>query len=102
MMYSTSYIRGEVIKVLHELKITPEYFSAVSSGEKNFEVRRDDRAYAVGDILKLKEYKGHSFTGNEVTVGISYILRDRNYCKEGFCILGIKPITEPDILRRYI
>lgn len=81
--------------MIHELKISPEYFAEVACGNKTFEVRRDDRPYTVGDKLKLREYKGHGYTGNEVTAMVTYILRDKNYCKDGFCILGIKPAYEP-------
>lgn len=73
----------------HELKIMPAFFQEVENGNKTFEVRRDDRAYNVNDLLKLQEYNGHSFTGRELTVRVTYILRDRNYCKDGFCIMGI-------------
>ena len=75
----------------HELKILPDYFAAVVSGEKTFEVRKDDRAFKVGDSLVLKETGGHGLTGRETKVKVSYILRDPTYCKAGFCILGIKP-----------
>ncbi len=40
----------------HSLKTWPGPFSAVLDGTKTFELRQDDRAYAVGDILILKEY----------------------------------------------
>lgn len=83
--------------MIHELKIAPEYFEKVITGEKTFEVRRDDRPYAVLDKLRLREYKGHGYTGREVTVAVSYILRDKNYVKGGFCILGIKLILPEDI-----
>lgn len=30
---------------IHELKILPEYFEAVVSGDKRFEIRKNDRNY---------------------------------------------------------
>ena len=42
---------------IHELKIWPQYFDAIASGIKTFEVRKDDRGFAVGDTLVLKEWK---------------------------------------------
>lgn len=40
----------------HQLKTWPGPFRAVLDGSKTFELRRDDRAYAVDDVLILKEY----------------------------------------------
>lgn len=37
----------------HQLKTWPNYWDAVASGEKTFEVRRDDRGFQKGDILEL-------------------------------------------------
>lgn len=42
---------------VHYLKIYPEYFEAVISGQKTVELRReDDRQFAVGDVLVLREW----------------------------------------------
>ena len=88
---------------VHELKIWPEFFEPVASGVKTFEVRRDDRGFAVGDRLRLREWEpggrdhhdgrpleicidsiglggGHTvtaerYTESEVTVVVTYILR---------------------------
>ena len=43
--------------MIHELKILPEYFEAVTSGRKQFEIRKNDRDFKVGDQLILREYK---------------------------------------------
>lgn len=40
----------------HELKVVPPYFDSLVSGSKTFEVRKNDRAYQRGDILKLREW----------------------------------------------
>lgn len=81
--------------MIHNLKILPEYFNKIAEGRKTFEVRRDDRPFAEGDTLRLQEFDGDIYTGRAVDVVVTYILRDINYCKEGFCILGIKPILDP-------
>lgn len=40
----------------HHLKIWPRFFDLVQKGEKSFEVRRNDRSFAVGDTLVLEEW----------------------------------------------
>lgn len=74
----------------HYLKTIPRYFIAVESGVKNFEVRFNDRGYAVGDILHLQEFADGEYTGRETTKEICYILDSEDYCKEGYVILGMK------------
>lgn len=37
----------------HELKTLAPYWDALRTGEKTFEVRRDDRGFQRGDTLKL-------------------------------------------------
>lgn len=38
----------------HVLKTHPAMFRAVRDGRKNFEVRKDDRAFQAGDTVELK------------------------------------------------
>ena len=40
----------------HELKLDIRYFDDVKSGKKNFEIRKNDSDFKVGDILELKAY----------------------------------------------
>lgn len=40
----------------HELKCYPNNFQRIKSGEKNFDVRRNDRGYQAGDEVTLKEW----------------------------------------------
>lgn len=40
----------------HELKLDIKYFDDVKTGKKNFEIRKNDRDFEVGDILELKAY----------------------------------------------
>ena len=77
-------------KTKHEIKILPQYYEAVSKGIKQFELRKDDRDYQVGDLVRLREWDGKEYTGNKMIVGIKYVLRD---CPEyglmdGYCIFG--------------
>ncbi|ERT22700.1 DUF3850 domain-containing protein [Enterococcus faecalis] len=73
---------------IHHLKILPEYFEAVVSGNKCFEIRKNDRGYKVGDILRLNEYEDGKYTGNFHVAEITYIT---DYAQQdGYVVLGIK------------
>lgn len=74
----------------HYIKILPEYFKAVESGEKTFEVRFNDRNYRVHDILHLQEWADGEYTGKEMAVEVTYLLDSPQYCKEGYVIMAIK------------
>jgi hypothetical protein len=43
----------------HLLKVVPPYFDSLVAGSKTFEVRRNDRAYQRGDVLRLREWHPH-------------------------------------------
>ena len=84
----------------HELKSWPEFFEPLLTGNKSFELRRNDRKFAVHDILVIKEYddrKGN-YTGRYVRKQIVYILDGIGQgaiapligLHRGFCILGIE------------
>ena len=83
-------MREERQTMTHEVKILPEYFEAVRTGEKFFELRKDDRGYQVGDIIVLQEYADGAYTGAELCLRIRYILRNcpQYGLMEGYCILG--------------
>ena len=88
----------------HALKTWPEYWAAIESGAKTFEVRRDDdRSFQTGDILSLREWSPlhERFTGREVKRWVTYVLRDAEKfgVREGFVVLGltsVPPIFAPD------
>jgi hypothetical protein len=78
---------------VHELKCWPVEFSAVRSGVKDFEIRRDDRGFARGDIVVLREYvpanagqpRAAGYTGDSLgPFAIGYV--ERSACvPEGWC-----------------
>ena len=77
--------------MLHKLKIFPKCFVEIQGGRKTFEVRKDDRPYAEGDLLMLQEwlYDRKEYTGRYIVVKMPYILRDPAYVKVGYCIMSI-------------
>ncbi len=74
----------------HRVKILPEYYEAVLNQTKNFELRKDDRDYQVGDIVWLEEWNGEAYTGRSLALKIKYILRNcpEYGLMEEYCILG--------------
>lgn len=78
---------------VHKLKIHPSYYEDVVSGKKTFEVRLNDRNYAIGDILRLREWlPKEGYTGRAKSVRVCYILRDFQGLKDGWVVLGITEI----------
>lgn len=80
----------------HALKCWPEYFALLETGDKLFELRKDDRPFKNGDDVLLQEFDPElaEYTGKEVKLSIAFILRDlpKSFgLKPGFCILGLKP-----------
>lgn len=80
--------------MIHALKIFPEYFNKVISGEKTFEIRKNDRNFLVGDYIALNEFTRESgYTGRSALYRITYIAKDRVpvALPEGCVVLGIQP-----------
>jgi len=85
-------------EVEHELKIWRQYYESIIDGHKTFELRKDDRGYKVGDVLRLREWAsvsvgdGQGYTGREVRVAVVYVLRSGVALglEPGYCVLGIR------------
>ena len=84
--------------MIHELKTIPYYFERIYNGEKNFEVRKNDRGFQKGDKVVLKEYNdnvgvidSHKYTGREIHADVGFVLSE--YQKEryvAFSLLNIE------------
>lgn len=63
--------------MIHDLKTSPESFAAIVDGRKRFEIRNDDRGFAVGDVLNLREWDSSlcTYTGRVQTRTVCYIER---------------------------
>lgn len=81
--------------MIHELKTHSEYFRAIVSGDKNFEVRKDDRNYQWGDELLLKEFNPvtEKYSGRILHRRITYILRGGSFGIEpGYCVMNLEKL----------
>lgn len=82
----------------HELKTDPAVFAAVLAGAKTHEIRKNDRGFAVGDDLLLREttYTGEQmgrgyplhYTGRELERSVSHVLSGYGL-QDGWCILSL-------------
>lgn len=71
----------------HHLKIKTEFYEALISGEKTFEIRKNDRNYKVGDKLILKEFDGEKLTGRWTERVVTYIT---DYAqREDYVVMGL-------------
>ena len=77
-------MRLDRVKRIHLLKIEDEYLKAIKNGFKTFELRKNDRDYQVGDLIK--------FLKDKDIYRITYILKDvKEYgLDSNYCILAIK------------
>lgn len=79
---------------VHKLKILPEYFEAVVKERKTFEIRKNDRLYEIGDMLRLQEYNQEEkkYTGKFIYVEVVYILDNPGFLIKGYVALGIRAL----------
>lgn len=78
--------------ITHDIKIYPEFFSAVCTGVKRAELRKNDRDYLVGDTLHLMETPRGSChrTGEFINVKITHIA-DVGEWMPGYVLLSVEP-----------
>ena len=82
----------------HEIKTIQPFYNLIQSGEKTFEVRKNDRNYQVGDIVILQEFDHikKEYSGREITIKITYILESINGIEDDYCVFGFTKVSLPD------
>lgn len=81
---------------IHDLKCWPEFYAAIQSGAKRFEVRENDRDFRVGDVLILREWSNdaHVYTGQETWHRVTYMLTGGSFgLAPGFVVMSIEAIS---------
>ena len=77
----------------HELKSWPDQFQAMWTGRKRAEFRRDDRGYAVGDLLELREWDpaAGGYTGFRLTARVPHLVQGPAYeIPAGVVVLSVE------------
>ena len=74
-----------------EKKVWPEYFEAIITGKKTFELRLADWKCKAGDILILKEWdpKTQKYSGRELEKEITYVRKfkiDKLFGQKKMCL----------------
>ena len=84
---------------IHELKLREEFQIPIENGDKTFEIRKeDDKKFKQEDLIIFKIIdKSGNLTGKIMSAQITYIIRDSEFCKEGFATLGIKYLKTTDM-----
>lgn len=83
--------------MIHELKLQQPFFDDVYFNKKEFEVRKNDRNYKVGDRLRLIEFP--SDNPKFVLKDIKYILDGGQYgIEKGYVVLGLREIPKAEPL----
>ena len=81
----------------HHIKLNIEFCDAVKSGDKCFEVRKNDRGYQKGDHIvfipvdQIGTHMYHSIVEKEYV--ITYVLSGWGI-ENGYVVFGIKEVTE--------
>lgn len=77
----------------HELKVHPQFWRPLIAGDKPFEIRRNDRNFAVGDKVRLREFDpSFGYTGSGIYEWtISFVFSHEDFpmgLHRGFVALG--------------
>ncbi len=84
---------------IHYLKILPEYYTAIVSSEKKFELRKNDRSFQVGDFLLLLEIDitNEKATERWIKAEVIYLLEGEKVSdyglKKGYCCMSLNVIA---------
>ena len=83
--------------MVHEIKLRESFAEAVMSGDKNFEVRLNDRGYQKGDYVVFKVTTDNGLATIDSVLSrwffeITYVLSGWGI-KEDYCVFGIKRAT---------
>lgn len=84
---------------IHRLKVESEFFEALASGEKRFEVRKNDRDFNEGDFLVLDEWdptRGYTRWDRCLCRVVTYLVRGGRFGIEAdHVVMGIDSVDRP-------
>lgn len=84
---------------VHQVKSWPQFYSEIVAGSKTHDLRVNDRGYAVGDILDLREFNPaeQKYTGRSCRADVTYMTGSDFPCAASgqalhpdYCVLSIR------------
>jgi hypothetical protein len=80
----------------HQLKSRWEYFSRIWSGQNAAEFRKNDRGFAVDDILELREWDPvtEEYTGRSLRRRVTLVTPLGPLGAPGYVLMEIRPEAE--------
>lgn len=88
---------------IHNLKLLEQFADAVASGEKNFEIRINDRGFQKGDLVQFHvvaldpPHVAKEHPVNDMYFEITYVLTGFEISKD-YCVFGIRRDRTDDAL----
>lgn len=89
---------------VHTLKLHKNFYQAVKSGQKNFEVRRNDRGFQTGDVLVMRWFDPDAINESEtykpsefqnIEAEVTYVLYGEMHgIRENCVVMGTKLIKD--------
>jgi len=86
---------------IHQKKIALQWYELRLKGLKDWEIRKNDCDYQVGDYMVLKEYDENQYTGREMVVIITNVANDVPYLPDDVVVLSTKEVALSERLMVY-
>jgi len=89
-------------QMIHELKCWPEPFRRLQLGQKNFELRKNDRLFQAGDLLVIREWdpvtERHT-NSQDLRFEVTFVMPGGQFGLDPeYAALGLRPMGEQEYL----
>lgn len=85
-----SHLPSDEPQRVHQIREGVTSLQELLSGERTFEIRKNDTDYRVGDMLEIMGFREGKYTGQSVSAEITFILDEHTALDDDYCILAIR------------
>ena len=81
--------------MIHDLKTWPGMFANVAAGHKTHEIRKMDRPFMIGDVLRLREWDPYAaeYTGHVIDVTVTFVTCGGEWgIPADLCVMSIRRV----------